>query len=62
MGIEMKELSDLQREIVLTRLPDEIFSKMPEAWILALDSKPVAEWPLEMLEAIKDYLPMQTQD
>ena len=62
MGTEMKELSELQRIVTMDMMPDEVFSKMPEAWILALDSKPVAEWPPEMLEALKDYLPMQTQD
>ena len=62
MGTEMKELSELQRMVTMDMMPDEVFSKMPEAWILALDSKPVAEWPPEMLEALKDYLPMQTQD
>ena len=63
MGIEMKELSEISRVLIIDRMnEDGKLQEMPEAWILALDSKPVAEWPPEMLEAIKDYLPMQTQD
>ncbi len=33
--------------------------KMPEDWVLALDSKPVEEWPREMIEFLKDSLPNQ---
>ena len=63
MGIEVKEIPDVARILIIDKLnEDGKLETMPEAWILALDSKPVAEWPPEMLEALKDYLPMQTQD
>ena len=55
----MQELSDLQRQLILARMPDDMFGKMPEDWVLALDSKPVEEWPREMIEFLKDSLPSQ---
>jgi len=53
----VKELSDVHRQIILTRLPDAVFNQMPEAWVLALDSSPIAEWPPEMVKFLGPHLP-----
>lgn len=57
----MQELPPLNRVLLMDRLPDKVFNGMPEAWVLALDSWPVKEWPNEMVEYLKDYLPQPAQ-
>ena len=60
MGIEMQELSGVHRVLMIDKLNEQgKLEKMPEDWVLALDSKPVEEWSKEMIEFLKDSLPNQ---
>lgn len=60
MGIEMQELSDVHRVLMIDKLNEQgKLEKMPEDWLLALDGKPVEAWPKEMVEFLKDSLPSQ---
>ena len=53
----MDDLSPLQREILLSKLTDEEFSQMTEEWAEALDNRPLAEWPPEMVKFLAHRLP-----